>query len=142
MIIITMVIHSAITYLLIHLNNSKSITWISRLRNYNLVWLTIIAIIIFCTTVIESMIWAMSYLYVGAIGSLEKALYFSIVTFSTLGYGDIILSDQWRLLSSIQAVNGIIILGWSTAILITTVQNLHKKWKTKDNSIGEKQMLN
>ena len=91
---------------------------------------------------IESVIWAMSYLYIGAIASFEKALYFSIVTFSTLGYGDIILSEKWQLLSSIQAVNGIILLGWSTAILIPTVQNLYEKWKVKDNSIKEKQMLN
>ena len=127
MIIITMIIHSAITHLLIYLNNSKSISWVSRLRNYSLIWLSIIAIIIFCTTMIESVIWAMSYLYIGAIASFEKALYFSIVTFSTLGYGDIILSEKWQLLSSIQAVNGIILLGWSTAILIPTVQNLYEK---------------
>ena len=125
MIIITTIIHSAMTRLAIYLNESKSISWVAIQKNHIPVWLSVIVLLIFCATIIESVIWTMCYLYTGAIGSLEEALYFSLVTFTTLGYGDIVLSDNWRLLSSIQAVNGIIIFGWSTAILMTTVQRLH-----------------
>jgi len=45
--------------------------------------------------------------------------------FTTLGYGDVVLSDRWRLLSSLQAANGIIMFGWTTAIVLATVQRIH-----------------
>ena len=128
MIIITTIIHSAMTRIVVYMNETQSNSSLAVLQqNHIPVWLTMTVLIIFCATILESVIWTFCYLYIGAIGSLEEALYFSLVTFTTLGYGDIILNENWRLLSSIQAVNGIIIFGWSTAILIATVQRLHSK---------------
>lgn len=62
--------------------------------------------------------WACVFLMVGAFQSLEPSLYFSIVTFTTLGYGDITLSPEWRILASFAAVNGLIIFGLNTAFLV------------------------
>ena len=56
---------------------------------------------------------------------LEKTLYFSMVTFTTLGYGEIVLGEQWRLLASFEAANGIIIFGWTTAIVVAAVQRVY-----------------
>jgi hypothetical protein len=61
---------------------------------------------------------------VGAIEHVETALYFSMVTFTTLGYGDITLPSDWRLLSSFEAANGIIMFGWSTAFVAAFIQRL------------------
>lgn len=78
-------------------------------------------------------IWALSYMVVGAIDALEPALYFSLVTFTTLGYGDITLSSDWRLLSAINAANGLLVFGLSTAFLVeflsqvTRAQNAHQQ---------------
>ena len=57
----------------------------------------------------------------------EIAVYFSFVTFTTLGYGDITLSEGWRLLSGIQALNGILLVGWSTALIFAVVQ---RSWQS------------
>lgn len=54
----------------------------------------------------------------------ESALYFSSVTYTTLGYGDIVLTDGWRLLCGLQAMNGTLLFGWSTALLFLLVQRL------------------
>jgi len=57
----------------------------------------------------------------------EEALYFSLVTYSTLGYGDVILSDSHRLLGAFEAANGVIMLGWSTAIVVAALQKIYLK---------------
>ena len=64
---------------------------------------------------------------IGAIKGIEPAIYFSMVTFTTVGYGDIILSPEWRLLSACEAVAGLIMFGWSSAIVVLTVQALYMK---------------
>jgi hypothetical protein len=57
---------------------------------------------------------------------LESDVYFPAVTFTTLGYGDITLSsEQWRVLTGIEALNGVLLLGWSTALLYAVV---HRTW--------------
>lgn len=68
--------------------------------------------------------WAGTFLSVGALQGLEPALYFSIVTFTTLGYGDITLSADWRILASFAAVNGLIIFGLNTAFIVEFTSRL------------------
>lgn len=78
---------------------------------------------------VQIAIWAFTYRQLlpdGELPSFEAALYFSFVTFTTLGYGDITLTEGWRLLSGIQALNGILLVGWTTAFLFAVVQ---KTWE-------------
>ena len=64
----------------------------------------------------------------GQLKTFEEATYFSVVTFTTLGYGDMTLHDHdWRLLSGIEALNGILLVGWTTALLFLVVQ---RSWAT------------
>ena len=58
---------------------------------------------------------------------METAYYFSMVTFTTLGYGDVVLASHWRTLASIQAANGVIIFGWTTALIFYLIQQIYRK---------------
>ena len=78
----------------------------------------------FLVSVLDALMWAHMYLRVGAIEQLETALYFSMVTFTTLGYGDVTLPPDWRLLASFEAANGIMLFGWSTALIAAVIQRL------------------
>ncbi len=71
-------------------------------------------------------IWSYAFLYwrLGAVAGFEDALYFSTVTYSTIGYGDIVLPRAWRILGAIEGANGIILLGWSTAFFISIVDRI------------------
>lgn len=84
------------------------------------------AVILLLLHVVEVIVWAVAYLLLSPISSLdtfEKATYFSVVTFTTLGYGDITLPEhEWRMLSGIEALNGILLVGWTTAFLFAVVQ--------------------
>ena len=51
-----------------------------------------------------------------------KFYYYSFITLTTLGYGDITLSEGWRILSGIEALNGLLLVGWTTALLFAIVQ--------------------
>ena len=71
---------------------------------------------------VQVWIWAMTFYLAGAIDQLEPALYFSLVSFSTVGFGDITLGHEWRLLSGLTAANGFISFGWSTAYMVELVR--------------------
>lgn len=80
-------------------------------------------------TVLEALAWALVYLYHPALTTLpdlQSALYFSMVTFATLGYGDVVLTGDWRILASLEGANGVIVLGWTTALIFYVVQRLYK----------------
>ncbi len=97
------------------------------LRQHSLQVLTGTGLVLVFLHAVQITIWAYAYLWLlpaDELETLEKAVYFSFVTFSTLGYGDITLSEGWRLLSGIQALNGILLVGWSTAILFAVVQRI------------------
>ncbi|AMJ96279.1 hypothetical protein AVL56_19475 [Alteromonas stellipolaris] len=68
--------------------------------------------------------WAGLFLWLDVFKELEPALYFSVVTFTTLGYGDVTLDTQWRLLGSLSAVNGLIIVGLNTAFLVEAISRI------------------
>jgi len=69
---------------------------------------------------VQSGVWASLYLLLPGIDefeTFEKAMYFSLVTFTTLGYGEITIGSDSRLLAGLEAINGIILIGWSTAFM-------------------------
>ena len=75
----------------------------------------------------EITIWAIVLLMIPQVTELtsfEEAIYFSLVTFTTVGYGDITLGHHWRIMSGFEAMNGIILFGWSTAVLFSIVQKI------------------
>jgi hypothetical protein len=71
-------------------------------------------------------IWAYAALYFGcgALPDFETALYFSTSTYTTIGYGDVLLTRSWRLVGAIEGANGIILLGWSTAFFVAMVRRI------------------
>ena len=71
--------------------------------------------------------WALCYLLLGEFSSLERALYFSSTTYSTLGYGDITLTEEWQLLTGFEAINGLIMFGISAAYLFAVFGMLYRK---------------
>ena len=84
-----------------------------------------VVLLMFFLSFVEIAVWAGVYLLVGAIEKMEAALYFSTVTFTTLGYGDVLLDERWRLMAAFEAANGIIIFGLTTAVVVAAVQRVY-----------------
>ena len=73
----------------------------------------------------EIAVWAVFYTWKGAMADLASALYFSAVTYTTTGYGDLVLPEQWRLVGGVEALTGILMCGWSTGFFIAVVNRLY-----------------
>jgi len=73
---------------------------------------------------VEIWLYACALLAVGAQTDFEAALYFSTTSFTTLGYGDVVLDRHWRLFGAIEGANGLLLFGWSTAFLFSVTERL------------------
>lgn len=113
----------------LHFFGLLGLLWVLRNRGHrfqaHVSWVgqgaAILFVVLGLVAVITAEIWlyALAYLAVGALGDLEAALYFSTTSFTTLGYGDVVLDQRWRLLGAIEGANGLLLFGWSTAFLIS-----------------------
>jgi len=93
--------------------------------------IVVVVLGLFAIHAVEILLYALAFLVIGAETALEAALYFSTSSFATVGYGDIVLDSEWRLLSAIEGLNGLILIGWSTAFLLslmTRLRSLEHDW--------------
>jgi hypothetical protein len=80
-----------------------------------------------CVLISEVFIWGLFYYFCGILPDFETSLYFSMSSFTTVGFGDVYLDKNWRLLSSIESLNGFIMFGWATAFIFEIVSRVYKK---------------
>jgi hypothetical protein len=71
-------------------------------------------------------IWLYAALFhaLGAIEDFRTAVYFSTTTYSAIGYGDKAMAPEWRLLGGIEGINGVLLLGWTTAFFVTLMSGM------------------
>ena len=73
---------------------------------------------LFAIMTVEVWVWAAAFVLTGSFDDFATALYFSTVTFSTLGYGDVLPHEEWRLFTALEGVHGFLLIGWSAAYLV------------------------
>ena len=73
---------------------------------------------------IVTWVWALTLLILEAMPNLEQSLYFSMVAFTSLGFGDIVLEQDWRILSGLMAANGLVLFGLNTAVIVETLRGI------------------
>lgn len=68
--------------------------------------------------------WALLFLWLGEFGDFQTAFYHSTVNFTSLGYGDIVMSPQWRLLGGLEAMNGVLMFGLSAGVILSIMNRI------------------
>jgi len=71
-------------------------------------------------------IWALAFWGLNLFGTLEEAVYFALVTYTTLGFGDVLLPREWQLLSGLAATNGLLNFGLLTALLVEALRHIRR----------------
>jgi hypothetical protein len=130
LVILTVIIHAvSLERLMIALKKIGPFLFRKFRRHWKIPLIVITVGGVFLAHIVEIWVWAAFYLWVGALGDLEDALYFSTSTFTTVGYGDVVLQKEWRLISSFQAANGFLLFGWSTAFIYEIMSKIYKNEK-------------
>ncbi len=96
------------------------------LIRWRLLSLSLLVLAVFSAHLIEIWIWAVFYFFIEEIPTFKTALYFSTSSFTTVGYGDLTLSEEWRLLGRLESANGMILFGWSTAFIFTVIHRIYE----------------
>jgi hypothetical protein len=87
-------------------------------RRSRLLAIIIVVMGLFAVLTAEVWLWAAFYFALGELPDFGASLYFSTVTFSTLGYGDIVPTADWRMFAALESIDGLLLIGWSTAYLV------------------------
>ncbi len=123
MVIATVAIHLIGLALLMRLLRSRTLLF-RRMQIMPLTLLLAATIGIFAIHTVEIWLFAYLYLQLHAFTHFEPALYFSTVSYASIGYGDVLMPRDWRILGAIEGAAGIIMLGLSTAFLISLLTQL------------------
>ena len=86
--------------------------------------LSIVLVMLFTGHLVQVAIWAMLFMYIGEFSDFMTAFYHSTVNFASLGYGDIVMSEEWRLLGALEASNGVLMFGLSAGTMLSVMTKL------------------
>ena len=113
---------------------ARLLTWLVKAhalppaRLWPITWLLIrIAWALILIHAVEIMVWGLFYFAVGCLPTFSSAVYFSGVTYATVGYGDLLLPNSWRMLAPIEGLTGILMCGLSAGLFFAVVNRLFGK---------------
>jgi hypothetical protein len=125
MLIQTVVILAIIGYLL-HLVESGRL---SPSIGTDIRLMSILLLALYAGHILQFATWAALFVYLGEFGEFGSAFYYSVVNFTSLGYGDIVMSEKWRLLGGLEAANGVLMIGFTAGCLIAMLIRLFGRYE-------------
>jgi hypothetical protein len=93
--------------------------------------LSIVLTVMFVGHILQIAIWALLFVFLAEFSDFATAFYHSAVNFASLGYGDIVMSERWRLLGALEASNGVLMFGLTTGTLLTVMTRVSSRHKDR-----------
>jgi hypothetical protein len=95
-------------------------------RRQSQAWLAAVMVatvgVLMAAHVAEVITWSLAYAILDVVPAGTDVLYFAFVNYTTLGYGDVVPVERWRLLGPMAAMNGVLLFGWSTAVIFEVLR--------------------
>ena len=123
--VVCIVIHALVTVAAIRIARIAGLRHTVRPQLHLMGVMVAIATVLMVAHTLEVFVWALAYAVIGAAPARSDLLYFAFVNYTTLGYGDITPVDAWRLMGPMTAMNGILMFGWSTAVLFEVLRKTY-----------------
>jgi len=120
--VINIMIHALITLVAVGIARRAGLRHTSRPRLHLMTLMVVTALVLIIAHTAEIIIWSLAYAAVDAAPAGSDLLDFAFVNYTTLGYGDVTPLKEWRLLGPMTAMNGILLFGWSTAVLFEVLR--------------------
>ena len=120
--VINIGIHALVTIVAVGIARGAGLRQTRRPRVHLMGVMVATAVVLQVAHTLEVLVWALMYEVVQAAAPGSDALYFAFVNYTTLGYGDITPVQVWRLIGPMTAMNGILMFGWSTAVLFEVLR--------------------
>jgi hypothetical protein len=120
--VINIMIHALVTVSVVSIARSAGLQHTSWPRFHLMAVMVGAAAALMVAHTLEVFVWTLAYAIVGAAPEGSDLLYFAFVNYTTLGYGDITPVQAWRLTGPMTAMNGILMFGWSTAVLFEVLR--------------------
>jgi hypothetical protein len=130
--VINIMIHALVTVGAVGIARSAGLRHTVRPRLHLMAVMVATAAALMVAHMLEILVWALAYAIVGAAPEASDLLYFAFVNYTTLGYGDITPVRAWRLTGPMTAMNGILMFGWSTAVLFEVLRKTLEHLATID----------
>lgn len=98
--------------------------WVNHGIGFDIIVINTVMLMLFAGHMCQIAIWALLFFMLGEFDLFLTAFYHSAVNFSSLGYGDIVMSERWRLLGALEAGNGVLMFGLSTGTILAVINGL------------------
>lgn len=130
MVLLTVLMHAIGLLLLERLTQFEAVEEnklsIKALSVAGIAMMMIVVLALFVLHGAEIWLYALLYLKLGAITDLRTAVYFSTQTYAAIGFGDDAMQSNWHPVAAIEGINGLLLLGWSTAFFVTMMRRLSR----------------
>jgi hypothetical protein len=115
-------IHASVMTLVVHVAQATGKKRVTRpsLRLASVMIATVL--VLMAAHTLEVMVWALAYSFVDATSGGTNLVYFAFVNYTTLGYGDVVPVREWQLVGPMTAMNGVLLFGWSTAVIFDVLR--------------------
>ena len=100
--------------------------------------ISMVLLMLFAGHLVQIAIWAVLFMNIGEFNDFLTAFYHSTVNFASLGYGDIVMSERWRLLGALEASNGVLMFGLSAGTMLSIMTNLFSRHKPSEIKLKNK----
>lgn len=131
LVVLTVAFHGTVLTLLARLLRSEAreeaAHHVPALSLRSLMFTVALVLALFTLHGVEIWTYALVYVGIGAIGDISTAAYYSTISYAAIGYTDHYIAPEWRMVAAIEGINGLLLMGWSTAFFVSVVTQFQQR---------------